>query len=86
MPIKSYIAYPVDGKYRELKQELEQISHCEVSSVQDKDVLILVTDTIGKADEDTLQSKIETLTSLQCLALVSGFDDPLPENNTEEQT
>ncbi|MEW7290007.1 chaperone NapD [Aquimarina sp. 2304DJ70-9] len=76
MPIKSYLAHPHNGKKNELIQALSAIDQCEVVAAQNKEVLVLVTETENTTEEDILKEKLETIDSLKLLALVSGFNTP----------
>ncbi|MCF6307463.1 MAG: hypothetical protein L3J09_05855 [Flavobacteriaceae bacterium] len=76
MPIKSYLAHPHKDKKDELFKALSSIEQCEVIPAENKDLLILITDTQNNFEEDTLKEKLETITSLKLLAMVSGFNTP----------
>lgn len=74
MPIKSYLAHPHSGKKEELVNILTAIEGCEVMPAQNQEVIVLVTETENKQEEDLLKQKLETIESLQMLSMVSGFD------------
>ena len=74
MPIKSYLAHPHQGKKMELYQTLSGLSKCEVIPAENKDLLILVTDTDSSSEEDRLQEKLQAIDSMKLLAMVSGFN------------
>ncbi|VAW14036.1 hypothetical protein MNBD_BACTEROID03-913 [hydrothermal vent metagenome] len=76
MPIKSYLAHPQDGEKEYLGQILSSIEGCEVLPAKNKDILILVTETDSRQEEDILKEKLDAIPSLRLLALVSGFDTP----------
>ena len=76
MPISSYLAHPVDGRKADLQKALEGFSSVDVIPAENKDVLIIVTETRSKQEDEDLKNKIEELESLQLLAMVSGFDNP----------
>ena len=76
MPIKSYLAHPHDGKKEALIKALSQLNNCDVIPAENKDLLIVVTDTNNKIEDEQLKEKIEALDSLKLLAMVSGFDTP----------
>ena len=76
MPVMSYLAYPVDGKKEELIASLEAMQRCEVQPAENHDLLVLVTDTEGKEEEEALQDQLKDIESLAFLALVAGYDDP----------
>jgi nitrate reductase NapAB chaperone NapD len=79
MPIKSYLAHPHDGKKEMLINAISQLSNCEVIPAENKNLLIVVTDTDNKIEDEQLKETIEALDSLKLLALVSGFN--APKNN-----
>lgn len=74
MPIKSYLAHPIEGKKSKLIDELSALNHCEIIPAENKDVLILVTDTKTSQEEDLLKEKLDTIQSLKLLTMVSGFN------------
>lgn len=76
MPIKSYLVHPHDGKKNELQNSLASIANCEVIPAENKNVLILVTDTKDKEEESLLKEKLEGLKNLKLMAMVSGFNSP----------
>ncbi len=75
MPVLSYLAYPVKDQKQQLINELTAIEYCEVNPADNKEVIILITDT---PDEDTnkeLHRRINNLSSLQSLSLTFGHTD-----------
>ncbi|WP_024768144.1 MULTISPECIES: hypothetical protein [Aquimarina] len=79
MPIKSYLAHPKKGEKNELINALSSLEHCEVMPANNKDVLILITETENENEEAILKEKLDTIESLKLLAMVSGFNTP--QNN-----
>ncbi|WP_109300958.1 hypothetical protein [Aquimarina sp. AU474] len=79
MPIKSYLAHPHEDKKEDLIEALSTIEQCEIMAAQNKDVLILITETENKAEEAILKEKLDAIKSLKLLAMVSGFNTP--QNN-----
>ncbi len=77
MPIKSYLAHPYSGQKEALIKALSAIAECEVLPSQNKEVIVLVTDTENEAQETELKEKLEVIESLKLLALVSGFNSPI---------
>ena len=77
MPIKSYLAHPHDGQKNDLIRDLRAIHQCEIIPSENKDVLVVVTETIDESEDKSLSEKIEALDSLKLLALVSGFNTPI---------
>lgn len=76
MPIKSYIAYPSQGQKEELRRALITMPECDVLPAAAHDLLVLVTDTPNEEAEKRLATRFQELAVLQCLALVSGYQDP----------
>ncbi|MBA6157307.1 hypothetical protein H3Z83_12385 [Tenacibaculum sp. S7007] len=76
MPIKSYLAHPLEGKKEELQQAISLLDGCEIIPAENKDVLVVVTETKDDAEDKSLKESIETIKSLKLLALVSGFNTP----------
>lgn len=79
MPIKSYLAYPQAGKKKELIETLTLFKDCEVIPAENKEILVIVTETQDANQEDKIKDKIEALDSLKLLTLVSGFN--IPQND-----
>jgi len=52
------------------------MDQCEVIPAENKNLLIVVTDTDTDEEQDDLKEKIEAVDSLKLLALVSGFNTP----------
>ncbi|GAA4296046.1 hypothetical protein [Aestuariibaculum suncheonense] len=76
MPIKSYLAHPHKNEKQALINALSGIEKCEVIPSENKDLLIVVTDTDNNLEEDHLKEQIESISSLKLLVMVSGFDTP----------
>ena len=76
MPIMSYLAYPEAGKLKALERRLSQLPECDVIPSENEELLVLVTETSNKQEEEQLQKKLEQIPTLQCLAMVSGFVTP----------
>ncbi|MEE9362301.1 MAG: hypothetical protein V3U92_06870 [Cellulophaga sp.] len=76
MPIKSYLAYPQEGKKSELRDALIAIGVSEVIPAENKDLLIVVTDTETQFEDENIKEKIEIIKVLKLLTLVSGFNTP----------
>ncbi|BCL62836.1 hypothetical protein DGMP_35290 [Desulfomarina profundi] len=75
MPIFSYLAIPANGAKEMLCADLASLSHCEVIPSDNREVVVLVTDTPDKATEEKLQEKLKQLQTLQSLSLTFGYDD-----------
>ncbi|QTE21411.1 hypothetical protein [Polaribacter cellanae] len=77
MPIKSYLAHPLEGKKEDLAKAISFLKGCEVLPAENKNVLVLVTETETEEEDTKLKEKIEAISSLKLLALVSGFNTPI---------
>jgi len=76
MPIKSYLAYPIDGQKTTLVNALHALGNCEVIPSENEDLLVLITDTQTLEEDIKLKESIDALDSLKMLSLVSGFNTP----------
>ena len=76
MPIKSYLVHPSEGKKAKLTQQLSIMEHCKVLPAENEEVLILVTETNSKQEEEILKEKLEQISDIKLMAMVSGFDTP----------
>jgi nitrate reductase NapAB chaperone NapD len=76
MPIKSYLAHPHSGKKSEVIRTLSSMDCCEVIPAENKDLLIVITDTNNNKEEDDLKTRLESVDSIKLLAMVSGFNAP----------
>ncbi|SEE51985.1 hypothetical protein [Tenacibaculum sp. MAR_2010_89] len=77
MPIKSYLAHPYTGKKKELITAISSITECEIFPAENKDLLVLVTETEDEIQETILKEKLDAIASLKLLAMVSGFNTPI---------
>lgn len=75
MPIFSYLAIPKEGARDLLCAELSSLKFCQVIPADNKDVVVLVTDTPDMNTEQNLQKKLKELDSLQSLSLAFGYDE-----------
>jgi nitrate reductase NapAB chaperone NapD len=75
MPVFSYLAYPEKGAKQKLLNELAALDYCEVTPADNKDILILVTDTPDEKKEQELQKKLKQLKSLRSLGMTFGHTD-----------
>ncbi|MDP2088159.1 MAG: hypothetical protein Q8J84_02025 [Flavobacteriaceae bacterium] len=75
MPIKSYIAHPIEGKRRELIMKLKELSSCEIMPATNQEIVIVVTDTFSNQEDQQLYDTIINFPELKHFTLVSGFSD-----------
>jgi len=74
MPIKSYLAYPKEGMKESLETALSSFENCEVIPSKNHNLIVLVTETTDKQQEELLQEKLHAIDSLKMLSMVSGFN------------
>lgn len=72
MPILSYLVLPVAGATHQVVQRLAAMPGCEVARAANRDLLILVTETSGDADEQALQSGLAAIEGIWSMSLVFG--------------
>ncbi|ETN95991.1 hypothetical protein [Zhouia amylolytica] len=77
MPIISYLAHPYKGKKDNLVQEILRVKGCEVIPAQNEELLIVVTETSSKQEEEILKAKLDAIPSMKLLTMVSGFETPI---------
>jgi len=75
VPVFSYLAYPEKGAKEELLKDLSALDYCETTPAENKEILILVTDTPDEEREKELQKKLRELKSLQSLGMTFGHTD-----------
>ena len=74
MPIKSYLAHPFEGEKENLITAVSKLKQCEVIPAENKEVVVIVTDTENKEEEDILKEQLDAIASIKLLAMVSGFN------------
>ena len=75
MPVFSYLAYPKQGSKEQLLSDLSALDYCEAMPADNREVLILVTDTPDDQTEKELQQKLKALKSLESLGMTFGHAD-----------
>ena len=75
MPVKSYLAISKKGKKEQLQQALNQVKGCESTVSDNKNVLVVLTETETVVEDKILFQTINNLESLELLTLVSAFDE-----------
>lgn len=76
MPIVSYLIHSQEGKKNILLKGLSSFESCEVIPAENEDIIILITDTKDKKEEESLLEKIDALEGLKLRSMVSGFNSP----------
>lgn len=72
MPICSYLAVPIPGHGESLSARLGALPGCEVIHATNRDVMVLLTETSGRAEEESLRSSLEAVEGLAALVLTFG--------------
>ena len=75
MPVMRYIAYPVDGRYQEMSNDLASLENCQFIPAENEEIGIFVSDTQSAQEEDHLQERIKELSSIKCLAMTYAHSD-----------
>ncbi|MDH5475175.1 MAG: hypothetical protein OEX22_05740 [Cyclobacteriaceae bacterium] len=75
MPIKSYLVFPHVGKKEILIETLGDLNWCEILPSENKELIVLVTDTKNENEEEKCFKIINTIPALDHLTLVSGFEE-----------
>ncbi len=85
MPIISYLATPMQGEKSTLLNRLQSMEHCEAFGADNKDLIILVTDTPNETTEKELQQQLKHLSSLQNLSMAYGHAEHSNPNTSQER-
>jgi len=75
MPIFSYLVIPKTDAFDTLHAELTALQWCEIIPAENKEIVILVTDTPDAATEKKLQEQLKGLDSLQSMSMTFGHND-----------
>jgi hypothetical protein len=76
MPICSYLVFPAPDSKEPLCQRLNRIGGCEAVAAQNEEVALLVTDTAGPEEEESLRGVLEGLEEIRALIFVFGEVEP----------
>jgi nitrate reductase NapAB chaperone NapD len=75
MPVFGYVAIPAQGTIDALQTDLNSLSHCQVIRAENKEILVLVTDTPDEDAEKHLQAQLKKIDTLQSLSMTFGYND-----------
>lgn len=75
MAICSYLVIPRPGETEALCERLTALPGCDVAPAVNRDLLILVTDTPDREQENLLRDRIEAMDGIQALVLTFGEVD-----------
>ncbi|MDX1646202.1 MAG: hypothetical protein R3304_03565 [Longimicrobiales bacterium] len=79
MPICSYLVIPEPGAKERVRRRLSIVDGCEVVEAENRDILILVTETEGLEEEDALRGRVEGMAGIEALLFTFGQIDPETE-------
>jgi nitrate reductase NapAB chaperone NapD len=72
MPICSYLVFPVEGEAQTVAADLASLPGCEVDVAENRDVLILVTESEGAEEERELRRGVERTAGIRAIVLTFG--------------
>ena len=75
MTIQSYLVYPEPGRTPTLTHALRQIPGCEVIPSENRELLVLITESPDDTAQKQLETELETLDGVACLAMVGGWTE-----------
>ena len=76
MTIQSYLVYPETGNAPAVSARLRRFPGCsEVIAAENREVLVLVTETTSKDEQKALEESLESLDGVACLAMVGGWTE-----------
>ena len=76
MPVCSYLVAPTEGHREDVASALARLPGCDVVPAENRDLLLLVTDTADLAAEAELRSSIEAIPGVRGLVMAFGEIDP----------
>ncbi len=76
MPVCSYLVAPDDGCRDDVALALGKISGCDVVPAENRELLLLVTDTADLAAEAELRASIESIPGVRGMVMAFGEIDP----------
>ena len=75
MPIKSYLILTQEGQKKMLEKRISAIPECEVTASENKEVLVVLTDTVDEEADSSLFEKLSALPGLKHLNLVAALSE-----------
>ena len=86
MPICSYVVVPMPGTAQSTQAALSEIQGCQVVPAENRDVLLLVTETDSSEEDRVLRNRLYDVPGIQALLMTFGEvqaqitrEDPGPE-------
>ena len=74
MPVCSYLVTPSHGRCQEISSALSSLKGIDVFPAEDRELIVMVTDTEDQASEDRLQEELQQLDGIECMALSFGAE------------
>ena len=72
MPIMSYVVYSTKNMKTKLVQQLNAVNGCQAVPADNQDLVVLMTETHSEEEEAQLQKKLESIDTIQCMAMTYG--------------
>jgi len=72
MAVCSYIVQPSEGRLEALIATLSAIEGCEVIPADNREAVILITETNSNVEEENLQATLKGIDEIECMALTFG--------------
>jgi len=76
MPVCGYVVLPRAGQAGSTAQELSRLPGCQVYPAENRELLLLVTDTDSFSADEALRARVEALDGVQALLLTFGEIQP----------
>jgi nitrate reductase NapAB chaperone NapD len=76
MSVCSYLVIPTAGTAEAVARRLAAIPGCDVTAAENRDVLVLVTETEGREEEKALRARVEGVEGVMAMVLTFGEIDP----------
>lgn len=76
MPIRSYLVFPDAGQTGAVADRLSALPGCDVVPAENREVLLLVTETEDAAAEEALRRRLESVDGVRAMVLAFGDVDP----------
>ena len=76
MTVQSYLILPATGQLLLVSGSLAKLpGRCEVLPAENRDALILVTETETMDEQRNLERQLESLSGVQCASLIAGWTE-----------
>ena len=76
MAVQSYLVFPEPGSLTSLSDTLAAMPECEIVPADNRDLILLVTDTPNPAEERALRERLDAMEQIRCMVLAFGEIDP----------